>query len=226
MPRSGFVLYSNALWYRVKQRYGLSHAEETRFHFNHLFYPFSRELPDYKRLRLLTHYVRNRGERSDLYLSFVNFATWGEEGDVLGNLLAILVGLATEGPAHRILHALSEAQVDDPLPVRATCTPIAQDSALWRVYMGRHQQNLEYRYHNGGAWPFIGGFWALALSRQGRAAEAAAALRRVALANQTNGWEFNEWFHGQTGQPQGMVGQSWNAAMLLLAQYGLTQRVF
>ncbi|HEV2442811.1 MAG TPA: hypothetical protein VGT07_09830, partial [Steroidobacteraceae bacterium] len=36
MPRSGFVLYSNALWYAVKRRYGLDRAEETRDNFNGL----------------------------------------------------------------------------------------------------------------------------------------------------------------------------------------------
>ena len=177
MPRSGFVLYSNALWYRVKRIYGVAGADETRFHFNHLFFPFSRELPDYKRLRLLTHFVRRRtgseGARpehgAELYLSFVNFATWGEEGDVFGNLLAILCGLASDGPTHRILHALDRAHIDTPVPARAVCSPIAPNSRLWRPYMGRHRQNLEYRYHNGGAWPFIGGFHVLALAGQGRA---------------------------------------------------------
>ena len=39
----------------------------------------------------------------------------------------------------------------------------------------------------------------------------------MARANQVNDWEFNEWFQGQTGRPLGMPGQSWNAAMYLLA---------
>jgi len=29
MRRSGFVLYTNALWYFVKRLYGIGHAEET-----------------------------------------------------------------------------------------------------------------------------------------------------------------------------------------------------
>lgn len=230
MPRSGFVLYSNALWYRVKRCYGLPNAEQTRFHFNHLFFPFSRDLPDYQRLRLLVHYVRHhhRGapRHPELYLSFVNLGTWGEEGDVFGNLLAILFGLAGDGPAHRILHALRAARVDAPAPVRAVCTPIGRASPLWRPYMERHRQNLAFRYHNGGAWPFIGGFWSLALAARGQTDEARAALLRVAEANQRGDWEFNEWFHGETGEPGGMAGQSWNAALLLLGLAGLKRPVF
>ncbi|HVC30870.1 MAG TPA: hypothetical protein VND24_06760, partial [Steroidobacteraceae bacterium] len=64
MPRSGFVLYTNALWYAVKRRYGLDRAEETHASFNSLFHPFSAGLAPYRRARLLNEYVlrhaRNR----------------------------------------------------------------------------------------------------------------------------------------------------------------------
>ncbi len=226
MPRSGFVLYSNALWYGVKRLYGLPHADATRFHFNHLFFPFSRDVPDYRRLRLLTHYVRNRAKGGELYLSFVNFSFWGEEGDVFGNLLAVLFGLADERPANRILHALQSVASASPYPISAVLQPIAPADPLWRRYMGRHRQNLEWQYHNGGAWPFIGGFWVMALAAIGRRQAAAAQLSRLAEANAVGGWGFHEWFHGRTGDPSGMPGQSWNASMFLLAHHALGARVF
>jgi hypothetical protein len=109
MPRSGYVLYSNALWYAVKQRFGLPDAEATRYHFNHLFHPYAPDLPDYHRARLLQHYAR-RGQRDrGLYLSFVNFASFGDEGDVFGNLLAVLYGLADKAGGRRIVTALQMA---------------------------------------------------------------------------------------------------------------------
>ncbi len=226
MPRSGFVLYSNALWYAVKRRFGLPNAEATHYHFNHLFYPFSRNVPAYHRLRLLGHYVRNKARPDSLYLSFVNLASWGGEGDVFGNLLAILCGLAGDAPAQRIIHALKTRGVDAPAPVRAVCTPIAQEAPQWRNYMTRHRQNLPWHYHNGGVWPFIGGFWVLALAGLGRTAEARTALGDLAEANRSDDWRFTEWFDGQTGAPGGMAGQSWNAAMFLLAMHGVETRVF
>ncbi len=221
MPRSGFVLYTNALWYHVKRLYDLPGAEQTKYHFNHLFYPFSREVPDYRRLRLLTHYVRKRANRSELYLSFVNFSFWGEEGDVFGNLLAMLFNLANDAPSNRIVHALEREQVAQPYPIKAVCSPIRPEAALWREYMGRHRQNLAWQYHNGGIWPFIGGFWVIALVRLGRVGPARAALAQLAEANARYGWEFNEWFHGCTGERGGMARQSWNAAMFLLAEHSL-----
>jgi glycogen debranching enzyme len=89
---------------------------------------------------------------------------------------------------------------------------------LWRPYMGRHRQNLMHQYHNGGLWPFVGGFWVMALSRLGLRDEADVALHRLAQANAQDGWRFTEWFHGRTLAPMGMDGQSWNAATWLLAR--------
>jgi len=225
MPRSGFVLYTNALWYHVKRVYALEGAEETRISFNTLFSPFSEDPPAQPRLRLLTDYVRKGGEEDGLYLSYVNFASWGGEGDVFGNLLAVLFGLADTGKANRILDALSSAGIDDPHPVRAVCRPIPSGGPGWREYMGRHGQNGEHRYHNGGAWPFLGGFWVMALSAMGRYREAGDALASLARMNSAGGWAFHEWFHGRTGEPSGMKGQSWNAAMYILAERSLERRL-
>ncbi len=83
--------------------------------------------------------------------------------------------------------------------------------------MSRHRQNLEWQYHNGGIWPFVGGFWVAALAQLGPAASARAELVKVARANALKHWQFNEWLHGRTLVPSGMPGQSWNAAAFLIA---------
>lgn len=218
MPRSGFVLYTNALWYCVQRLYGLAQAEETRRYFNYLFMPFAGAGVEQRRAQILAGYVREGSRHRDTYLSFVNFSFWGDEVDVLGNSLAVLAQLPQEGRTTRaIVDALRKFEVDQPFPVRAVAFPIACESPLWRPYMQRHQQNLPHQYHNGGIWPFIGGFWTMTLAMLGMHAEAWDALVRLALLNQVNGWEFNEWFHGRSGAPMGMPGQSWNAALFVLA---------
>ena len=65
----------------------------------------------------------------------------------------------------------------------------------------------------------------MTLSALGEHTRAAAALVQLARANAVDDWAFTEWFHGQTGEPRGMRGQSWSAAMFLLAVDGLSQRV-
>jgi hypothetical protein len=226
MPRSGFVLYTNALWYGVKRLFDLPQRDETRYHFNHLFHPYSRDLPDYHRARLLRHYAA-RGQRTNgLYLSFVNLAFVGDEGDVFGNLLAILSGLAGDARANEVLQALLAASVADPYPIRVVTRPITSEHELWRVYMARHQQNLPHQYHNGGIWPFIGGFWVVALVMLGQLELARSELAKLAHVNSLDDWRFTEWFHGQSLEPRGMAGQSWNAATFLLAKQALERGTF
>jgi glycogen debranching enzyme len=222
MPRSGFVLYTNALWYFVKRLYRVAHADDTRENFNGLFHPFSAAIADYRRARLLNDYVIERGDDTDLYLSFVNFSFFGEEGDVFGNVLAVLLGLSNKAASARTIDALNNAEVSDPYPVRAVTRPIKQSNSLWRPYMARHRQNFVWQYHNGGIWPMVGGFWITALVAAGRNAQAKSELIKLARVCALRNWRFTEWLHGKTLAPRGMPGQSWNAAAFLMAEHAVS----
>jgi glycogen debranching enzyme len=221
MPRSGFVLYTNALWYRVKRFFDLPNAAATRENFNGLFHPFSAALPEYRRARLLNEYAMKRAHNRDLYLSFVNFSSFGQEGDVFGNVLAVLSGALGPNSSRRTIDALLASGVHEPYPVRAVVRPIRKQSALWRPYMARHRQNSAWQYHNGGIWPMIGGFWISALARHGRKRVARAELVKLARACALDEWAFAEWLHGRTSAPRGMQGQSWNAAAFLFAEHAV-----
>jgi hypothetical protein len=224
MPRSGFVLYTNALWHLVKRLYDLPGADSTRRSANELFHPFSGTIAEYRRARLLAHYVRREARNRDLYLSFVNFAFFGDEGDVFGNILAVLCGLADGAAAGRTLEALTRSQVAEPWPIRVVVEPILEESVFWRPYMSRHRQNFAWQYHNGGIWPFVGGFWTTALAERGERKRAERELARLAAVNALDDWGFTEWRHGQTAAPGGMRGQSWNAAAFLMAHHALHGR--
>lgn len=217
MPRSGFVLYTNALWLLVKRLYRLPHRKATRENANLLFHPFDGRLAEYRRARLLADYARRNAKSRGLYLSFVNFASFGDEGDVFGNLLAVLCGMADRAQGARVLRALERAGVHRPLPVRVVCDPISSRSRMWRPYMSRHRQNFAWQYHNGGIWPFVGGFWVAALAQAGERQRAREELVRLARANAHARWGFVEWLHGRSRAPLGMRGQSWNAAAYLIA---------
>jgi hypothetical protein len=224
MPRSGFVLYTNALWFWTKKLYDLPTARQTRDYANLFFAPFGNAVPEQRRARLLMHYIRNRCQPTSFYLSFVNFSTWGEEVDVFGNILAFLVGMGDASVAGKAAHALFALKANQPYPIRVVGVPIGGENPLWRRYMGRHRQNLPWQYHNGGIWPFVGCLWVMLLAKLGRGKEAWAELERLALVNRLNGWEFNEWYHGQTGEPMGMARQSWNAALYILAYRALSDK--
>jgi hypothetical protein len=51
-------------------------------------------------------------------------------------------------------------------------------------------------------------------------------LAKLAHVNSLDDWRFTEWFHGQSLEPRGMAGQSWNAATFLLAKQALERGTF
>ena len=143
---------------------------------------------------------------------------------MLGNLLALLLGMADGERRQQVLDAIAARLSAH--PGLSVLKPIQPDSREWRPYMERHRQNLPHRYHNGGLWPMIGGFWVLALASAGRKPAARQELVRLAQANAAGNWRFTEWFDGASGAAEGMAGQSWNAALFLLACEGLERRIF
>jgi glycogen debranching enzyme len=221
MPRSGFVLYSNALWYYVKNIYQIANIKKTKYYFRNIFSPFDKTVPENRRARILARYVKKCEKPTAFYLSFVNLSFWGPEVDVYGNILSMLFGLSPESKSLQRVNELISLKANLPFPVKSVLSPIRQNSPLWRTYMERYEQNFPYQYHNGGIWPYISGFWIILLQKLGRKTLARQELERYVKANSINDWEFNEWLHGKTGKPMGMPGQSWNAAMFVLAYHCL-----
>jgi hypothetical protein len=146
------------------------------------------------------------------YLPYLGFRAVGEWFDALGNLLAILSGVADEAKTATILdfierHGMAQAPMTSLTPV------IEPGHPDWRDYYG--MLNVPHHYHNGGVWPFIGGFYIAVLVKAGRLEVAARALDRLTELNRAG--EFNEWHHGQTHQPMGVTCQAWSAGMYLFA---------
>jgi hypothetical protein len=154
------------------------------------------------------------------YLPWVAFRDFGDWCDVLGNSLAVLAHVAEPGRADRILTYFDEVGVADPYPAKAIHPSIAPGHKDWRDYYRNGDRSLPDQYHNGGIWPFIGGFLVAALVDRGRLGEATEHLERLAgalRASHHEPWEFNEWHHGRTGRPMGAPHQAWTAALYLFA---------
>jgi len=220
MPRSGKVLYSNALWYKVKKEYNLFEKEKTAKNFNLLFYPFNnnkQELP--KSDKATINAITKRKNFGDFYISFANYLYWGEDIDVFGNSLTILSDLSSITIAKKVTNFIDKQKKIAGFPNPVALRPIEENSKLWRQYMESHKQNYPYQYHNGGTWPFAACFFAMALKKSKQTKLAKEELEKIAELNKANKWQFNEWFHSRTGQARGMHGQSWNAGAFLLAYH-------
>lgn len=220
MPRSGKVLYSNALWHKVKILYKIKFADKTKTNINNLLYPFDYKLTDVDipRCNIATiKQARKIIKFKNHYLSFVNYLFWGNDIDVYGNSLAIIFNLPSADLKETIINYLLFHNRKKLMPIPVLFNPIKKNSKHWREYMKIHDQNFPYQYHNGGIWPFASCFWTMALYKTGKKDEAWKELEKIAIANKINNWEFNEWFHGKTGKPMGMKQQSWNASMFIFA---------
>jgi glycogen debranching enzyme len=177
-----------------------------------------------RRVRKEWLYPRRRVETElverPFYLPYMAFREYADRFDTLGNLLAILFGVADERKASRILGYLHGCGLDEPFPVRSLYPPLHPGDKDWRDYYRVRNLNQPHHYHNGGAWPFIGGFYVAALVQAGRLDEAEQQLAKLAAMNRlgkAEEWEFNEWFHGLSGRPMGYGHQSWSAALYLFA---------
>lgn len=222
MPRSGYVLYTNTLWVWVKNLYNLSDKNETKENFNFLFNTQkepTKKLFDKNRrfARLIINSRQNKN--NEILVSFVTRYNLGNEMDVYGNLLAIISNSISDRKEEDILKIFLDKKANKPFPVKTVLNPIKVGSLMWRPYMKDHNQNLPDQYHNGGIWPFIGGFWVIALKGAGFNEVSKKELANLAMLNKKGNWAFNEWFHGKTGRAMGKRGQSWNAGAYLLAYH-------
>jgi hypothetical protein len=159
------------------------------------------------------------------YLPYLAFRDYADRFDTLGNLLAILFGVASQVQADKILDYIHGCGLNEPFPVQAVYPVLQPGDKDWRDYYRVRNLNLPHHYHNGGAWPFIGGLYVAALVQAGRQAEAEHQLEKLTAmvqAGRAREWEFNEWFHGFSGRPMGFAGQSWTAAMYLFAHDAVT----
>jgi glycogen debranching enzyme len=161
------------------------------------------------------------------YLPYVEWRIPGEERlDTLGNLLCIVYGLAGENRASGILDYIREYGVNRPYPARACYPVLWPGNPDWREYYLNREYCKPHSAHNGGVWPFIGGFYVCALAMSGRKQEAQRELEALAQANRlsrTGGeWGFNELIHAESGLPIGAEKQAWSAAMYVSAYNAVT----
>jgi len=154
------------------------------------------------------------------YLPYSVINDFGRWFDTLGNMMAILAGVSDSGQADDILDLVEDHRLTANGPIKALYPSIQPGDYDWREYYRNLNLNLPEQYHNGGIWPFVGGFYIAALVKARRRDQAAEELVRLAELNHIGRdieWEFNEWYHGKSGQPMGKVEQAWSAGMYLFA---------
>ena len=162
------------------------------------------------------------------YYAFWSYKIYSSERfDLLGNCMAILSGIASPSRADEMISWIEEEcdamrkRGELTLDIPPNFFPfIRPNDPDWHERYA--QFNNPGEYHNGGIWPFIGGFYVAALVAAKRfklAEEKLAELTKcVKLSLSENlKFGFNEWIKAQNGKPMGQDWQTWSAAMYLYA---------
>lgn len=176
------------------------------------------------------HYESHHSALADreFYLPYITFRDFGDHFDSLANLLAIMSGVADDKQTDSIFSLIDEFQVAKPYPIRAIAPPIEVGGRDWRYYYLFAGLNEPHCYHNGGVWPFVGGFYVAALVYADRMRDAEDALVALAESNRLGRdgreWEFNEWLHGESNEPRGMADQAWSAGMYIFAHEAVERK--
>jgi glycogen debranching enzyme len=253
----GITLYDNALWYAASLAYEricaacdahegeeLLRAPDTiRERMNELMWVHRCWNPHHFADRLEkirqwndgwmnAHHVAGNATSTDYYIPWIAYRDSATQCYGLGNLLAVLSGLPDPERAHIILNYMHRVGMDYPYPLKAIDVPIYPNAPGWHSFFEHRALNWPGRYHNGGIWPMIGGFYVAALVHCKRLDEAEAALVKLAEVNRLSSnskrsWEFNEWLcvHGNTATPCGAVHQGWSASSFLFAVTAVEQGI-
>ena len=227
MPNNGTVLYTNVLWYRVLHLYGYEEERELALDgLNSIFLPHEASIEKSVYLQKEKHRTMNLNQLKESvakvphYLHYISYRYSSDRCDVFANSLAILFNVSKIKRSNEIIRYILKNKASRKYPVKILFPPVSKKDEDYRKYLDDEPSlNKPNNYHNGGIWPFIGGFWILALAKAGQNDLAKKELRRLAEINKKNNWEFNEWFNSKNYKALGMKGQSWNAAMYILAYH-------
>lgn len=236
--RSGRVLYDNILLYKalkdtdeilrtlnLEQKFN-SISENIKEAINLFFWPTKENLETIK-LRYghtgLEKDVETLGkfieQERNFYLADMGFREFDPRFDTFSNLLAIIFDVADEDKKKKIFDYIKKEKIDEPYPLKVLHPPILKSDPFWNNYF--RWTDLPYlqepgNFHNGGIWPFVGGFYIAALKKEKRDFENG--LSKLVESCKLCNWGFYEWISAQ-GMPGGSKDQTWSAAMLLYAYY-------
>ncbi len=251
----GISLYDNALWYAASLAYEhisavcdsppgediLRAPADIRTRVNELMwvhrcwnpFHFADRLEKIRQWNdgwMNAHHVAGNATSTDYYIPWIAYRDSATQCYGLANVLAVLGGLAEEERAHIIMNYMHRMGMDHPYPLKAIDVPIYPNARGWHDFFEHRALNWPGRYHNGGIWPMIGGFYVAALVACKRMGEAEAALVKLAEANRLSStgeraWEFNEWLgvNGNTASPCGAVHQGWSASSFVVAMHAVEE---
>ncbi|MFA6474816.1 MAG: glycoside hydrolase 100 family protein [Patescibacteria group bacterium] len=232
-PTHGKVLYDNVLYYYALKIAGdQTQANLVQESMQKYFWTYELSSVDTSKLvnPVSLEYAQIfQQENAQLVHKYPYLLAWrgfheaGTWFDTLGNMLAVLFDLTDTKQTQAIFNYAEQHDIFLPYPAKAIYPTIQPGETYWREYFRKRDLNLPNHYHNGGSWPFIGGWSVLTLLKDKQKNKAETLLNKLAeIIIQT---DCNEWLDGMTGQPLGRAQQVWSAALYILAYRAVRDKV-
>ncbi len=155
---------------------------------------------------------------------------YGFRFDALANVLVSLLGIA-DNAQQATVYGYAEGLLSDDIPIVPAFHPVITTvDEAWDDLQMTFQydfRNRPYEYHNGGLWPFIGGFHAAERAGRGDKDGATRLIRGVHRANALPygpdypEWSFPEFVHGEKHTAGGTASQGWSAAGAVIGEHAI-----
>ena len=145
----------------------------------------------------------------------------GKWFDSFGNLIAIIFDLADDKKAKSIIDYIQKHNINRPYPVKSIFPSIKRGSEYWEDYYLDAGASPNH-YLNGGIWPYLGGFYVLALIKMKQFKKAEKELKILAESN-LKSHVFPEWIDPITKATYG-VYQAWSAGTYMWAYNSLKSK--
>ncbi len=146
--------------------------------------------------------------------------------DIAANLMAFNFHVLDEEKAKTAFRFMWGVGANRPFPGKNLYPAVNAGDPDWKSYYTVNLLNLPNHYHNGGLWGWVGGQWVRFIQKIGLRDVARRELVRLAEMNRQGifqEWEFNEWYHGETGHPMGKAFQAWSASEFIAAYAAVTR---
>lgn len=165
-----------------------------------------------------------RFEADDGFIAGFHAGARHEVFDAFGSALCCWLEVGPPATRKAALSRAASLSCYDLVP--AFWPPIQPGDARYPMLMhaaAGKLRNTPGRYHNGGLWPLITGFWALAARKLGDETLAERWQRGIMRANAAH--DFPEYLDAGDGTAGGTRGQAWSAAAELLASREAFERL-
>lgn len=244
----GYILYDQLLYlqalrsvFELYEKYNIEtpeYRQELAEKIHHLFHLIQVNFwycPEYQESKYVYHPVMyKRGlemysEEQFYWFSYLTPTGNGYRFDAFANLLSILLGVSQPTQTAEIFSYCSDISLLRHSQLVPAFYPVVKPNhtAEWQELLGNYSfqfKNKPFHYHNGGLWPMLTGFYAMALTEDGKAEQAKYFLDGINSGNargQDEPWEFREFHHGKTLDPLGTKLQGWSAAAAIMAHYSI-----